>query len=84
MTCLSHLDYLVFDNYVSVGLELNLHANNLCRRGCANDIEIDFPDRVCEIFFLAVIEDRKIAMLSANNGIVITVPNLNAGQNIIE
>ena len=83
MACLSHWDYLVFDCYVSVRLELNLHANNLSRRWCANNVEINFPDRVGEIFLLAVIEDRKIAMLSANNGIVITVPDLNTGQNAI-
>ena len=83
MACLAHRDHLVFNYYVSVGLELNLHADNLCCRGSANYKEVDFPNRVGEILLLAVIEDRKIAMLSANNGIISTVPNLNTGQNII-
>ena len=75
-TCLAHLNHLIIDCNVSIGLESNSHVNYLSCRGRANYKEIDFSDRISYILLLAVIKDRKIAMLFANNSVGSTVPNL--------
>ena len=56
-TCLAHLNYLIIDCYVSIGLESNSHANYLSCRGRANYKEINFSDRISDISLLAIIKD---------------------------
>ena len=81
---MTHLKHFIRDLYIGKRLHLYTHTDDLKIDSKADLVYVYLLDRVIEDYLLTNIEYGKITMVLASNRAILSVPHLNACEDVIE